>query len=101
MTFRIIYFNFKNNNGRIYRERGLFAEVDILNTTQGKILQELLKMNSLVLRTRGMGGLDDNGYVENYKLITCDFINKSKDSFSTSEIKKMSLNKKLKKVKAT
>jgi len=77
---------------------GLLADILILNTPNGKIAKTMI--NYLVLRPRAVGNILPNGNVTNYKLITCDLINKKDDDFSTASIRRFLLNKKLKKIKA-
>jgi len=95
----------KIDNGRLYGELGmgemdislsrvshlitnielknnyLMGEVEILNTPNGNILNDLLNTNTIVFRPRGIGNVDENGYTILTNLITFDAIPVEEDSF--------------------
>lgn len=56
---------------------GLYADIDILNTMSGRILNEYVNKNNF--RTRGIGDAiaDENGnyMIDNYTLLTIDYTN--------------------------
>jgi hypothetical protein len=61
------------------------ADIKILNTPNGKILNE--DINNIVFRPRCIGKVDDNGYVHVQKLISFDAIFSDDDAFSTMKPK--------------
>jgi hypothetical protein len=59
----------------------LYGKVTILNTSNGKILQELVDNNLIVFRPRGQGTVNADGTISNYKLHTFDAVDKNLDPF--------------------
>ena len=53
----------------------LMGKAKILNTNMGKIAQELIRKSTLGVSSRGLGTIDENGYVnEDFRLITFDLV---------------------------
>lgn len=52
---------------------GLYADIDILNTVSGQILNEYVDENNF--RTRGSGIVKEDGTVVSYTLISIDYTN--------------------------
>lgn len=57
----------------------LFGEIELLDTPNGKLAQQLMK--GLVCRPRAIGSVNAQGVVENYEIISFDLINKADDAF--------------------
>ena len=58
-------------------EDGLYADIEILPTVNGKLLEKIVNQNNF--RTRGIGAVvhdsEGNQIVEDYQLITIDYTN--------------------------
>lgn len=78
----------------------LYGKVKILDTPKGKILKELVDNNLIVFRPRGMGTVNADGTISNYKLHTFDAINKELDPFyKKTVLREMKINKLLNNIK--
>ena len=59
------------------KDDGLYADIEILDTPNGRILEKTIKNSSGAFRTRGIGNIDprDDGYcdITNYVLYTIDY----------------------------
>lgn len=59
------------------KDDGLYADIEILDTPNGRILEKIVKNSSGAFRTRGTGNIDprDDGYVDitDYTLHTIDY----------------------------
>ncbi len=70
------------SNFRI-KDNILYGDVQILDTTSGDLLYELMKVIHYVFRPRGAGTVTDEGLIKNYEIYTFDAIPMSEDSFMT------------------
>ena len=52
----------------------LIADIEILETPEGKRLKELMKFEKMVYRMAGVGEVDENGMVLNYKLTSINAV---------------------------
>jgi hypothetical protein len=62
------------NNLRITEGGDLIGDVMVLSTPQGKVMQELLEVGKYDYRTAGIGKIDENGVVSDYRLISISMV---------------------------
>jgi hypothetical protein len=87
------------SNFRI-KDNILYGDIQILDTTSGKTLYELMKNINYVFRPRGKGIITDKGMIENYTICAFDAIPMNEDSFMTLiKMRNLKLNKLINKIK--
>ena len=62
------------NNLRITEGGDLIGDVMVLATPQGKVMEELLAHGTYDYRTAGIGKVDENGVVSDYRLISISLV---------------------------
>jgi len=81
-----------------FDKHGIVADVEILDTPQGKMVKALMKENVDVYLSARCIGVKDGNEIKDMKLLSFDFV--GNDPYESIR-KRMILNKKLKKVKNT
>ena len=58
-----------------WKGSNLFGKAKIINTPMGKIAKELIKEGSIGISSRGLGTVDESGYVnDDFRLLTYDLV---------------------------
>lgn len=61
----------------------VIGEIELIDTPNGNIAKTLFKdfPKGFSVRPMGLGNVNDDGVIENYKLLSCSIINKVDDSY--------------------
>lgn len=82
-----------NASHRIHRVfingNALWVEYSVLDNAAGRLLYDLFQKTgpeTFVLAPRGTGNVDENGHINNYQLLSYDFIPASESAFFSHEL---------------